>query len=177
MSTNTLMTVEEYLHTSFEDGDREYVDGEIVERNMGEWDHGKIQCFLGYLFLRMATQAGGLSVLTDIRVRINSTRYRIPDVAVWLERDAGADHNGIPVAAPFIVVEIFSPEDRMSRVTPKMEEYLSIGVLWVWLINPYKETAILYTPANPEGSPCPVLRTQNPEIEISLERVLQLQAD
>jgi len=31
MATKTLMTVEEYLHTSFEDGDCEYVDGEIVE--------------------------------------------------------------------------------------------------------------------------------------------------
>ena len=29
------MSVEEYLHTSFDGADREYLDGEVVERNMG----------------------------------------------------------------------------------------------------------------------------------------------
>ena len=36
MSTAALISVEDYLHTSFEDGDREYVDGRIVERNVEE---------------------------------------------------------------------------------------------------------------------------------------------
>ena len=35
MNTGALVSVEEYLHTSYPDGDREYVDGRIVERNMG----------------------------------------------------------------------------------------------------------------------------------------------
>jgi hypothetical protein len=33
---SSLVRVEEYLNTSFDDGDREYVDGVIVERNSGE---------------------------------------------------------------------------------------------------------------------------------------------
>ena len=37
----TLVSVEEYLRTSYPDGDCEYVDGEIVERNVGEIDHGR----------------------------------------------------------------------------------------------------------------------------------------
>lgn len=32
MSVNTALSVEEYLHTSFPDLDREYRDGELVER-------------------------------------------------------------------------------------------------------------------------------------------------
>ena len=36
MSTKALMSVEEYLRTSFDGSDCEYLDGEIVERNMGE---------------------------------------------------------------------------------------------------------------------------------------------
>jgi hypothetical protein len=35
MNTKLAMSVEEYLKTSFEDADCEYLDGEIVERNMG----------------------------------------------------------------------------------------------------------------------------------------------
>jgi hypothetical protein len=32
----TLASVEEYLNTSYEGSDREYIDGRIVERNLGE---------------------------------------------------------------------------------------------------------------------------------------------
>src|SRR5271166_821602 len=35
-----LVSVDRYLCTSYPDGDREYVDGEIVERNGGEIDLG-----------------------------------------------------------------------------------------------------------------------------------------
>ena len=43
MSTKVLMDVEEYLRTSFEGSDCEYLDGEIVERNMGEIPHSDVQ--------------------------------------------------------------------------------------------------------------------------------------
>ena len=44
MSTRTKISLEEYLHTSFEDGpDREYVDGELVERAMPTFEHGLLQ--------------------------------------------------------------------------------------------------------------------------------------
>jgi hypothetical protein len=36
MESPTLVPVEEYLETQYQDGDREYVDGRIVERNVGE---------------------------------------------------------------------------------------------------------------------------------------------
>jgi len=38
-----LVSVEEYLNTSYDGGDREYVDGRIVERNLGEKDHSRPQ--------------------------------------------------------------------------------------------------------------------------------------
>jgi Uma2 family endonuclease len=175
MPTKTLMSVEEYLRTSFEDGDREFVDGEVVERNMGEINHGGIQGFLAHLFWQMAARMG-LRVLTDIRIRINSTRYRIPDVAVWLTGGkVDGDQYGVPLFPPFLVIEIMSPEDRMSRVRPKLKEYLSIGVQWIWLIDPIKGTALCYSQADPEGSPCDSLQTKDPAIEIPLERVLKLQ--
>lgn len=41
MSTKVLMNVDEYLHASFEP-DCEYVDGEVIERNIGEIPHGDV---------------------------------------------------------------------------------------------------------------------------------------
>jgi hypothetical protein len=36
------VSVEEYLHTDYEP-DCDYVDGELIERSVGEKDHGKVQ--------------------------------------------------------------------------------------------------------------------------------------
>ena len=41
MGPASLISIEEYLGTSYSP-DREYVDGEIVERNLGEKTHSKI---------------------------------------------------------------------------------------------------------------------------------------
>jgi Uma2 family endonuclease len=41
MSARTGLSVEEYLHTSFPDLDREYRDGELVERSLPDYLHGK----------------------------------------------------------------------------------------------------------------------------------------
>ena len=168
MPTKTLMTVEEYLHTSFEDGDCEYLDGEIVEKNMGELVHGTVQGRL----LNMLSVLGaslGLRVVPEIRIPIGSSRYRVPDIGVWLPGDIGTR---IPTVPPFLIVEILSPEDRMTRVKIKIEEYLSIGTQWIWLVDPEERKAICYSQSNPAGSVCDVLRTENPAIEIALEKVL-----
>ena len=45
---------EEYLRTSFEDADCEYLDGEIADRNAGEWPHAET---MGTIRLRRARSA------------------------------------------------------------------------------------------------------------------------
>ena len=42
MKAEALVPVEEYLRTSY-DPDCDYVDGEVVERNLGERDHSSAQ--------------------------------------------------------------------------------------------------------------------------------------
>ena len=48
------MSVEEYLHTQFEDSDREYLDGEVAERNTGELPHAILQAQLAHRLLGLA---------------------------------------------------------------------------------------------------------------------------
>ena len=38
MSVTAIVSVEEYLRTSYSDGDREYIDGRVVERNFADQD-------------------------------------------------------------------------------------------------------------------------------------------
>ncbi|MGA3200914.1 MAG: Uma2 family endonuclease [Bryobacteraceae bacterium] len=167
MSTKVLMDVSEYLRTAFEGPDCEYLDGEIVERNMGELPHGDVQLNLGSL-LRQLRHRLGIRVVPEIRIQISPTRYRVADLAVWRNDDIGT---GIPTVAPFLVVEILSPEDRM---VPKIQEYLSIGAEWIWIVDPQEQSALLYSQQNPAGAVCDILRAENPAIEIPLTAAFDL---
>ena len=170
MSTKVLMDVSEYLRTSFEGPDCEYLDGEIVERNIGEIPHSDVQSNLIGL-LRQLRSRLGLRVLPETRIQISERRYRVPDIAVWRNDDIGT---GIPTVAPLLVVEILSPEDRMVRMLPKIQEYLSIGVEWVWIVDPQEQSALLYSQKNPAGAVCEILRAENPAIEIPLTAAFDL---
>ena len=162
------MSVEEYLHTQFDGSDREYLDGEVAERNMGELPHAILQAQLAHRLLVLA-ETLHLRVLTEIRVQVSPTRFRVADVAAWRGGDIG---HRIPTVPPFLVVEILSAEDRLVRMQPKIQEYLSIGVEYVWLIDPEERRALVYSQQVPGGRLEEVLRTENPRIEILLASVL-----
>jgi len=162
------MDVEEYKRTTFEGADCEFLDGEVVERNMGELPHSTVQMEVAFL-LRLLTPALGIQVKPEIRIQISAKRFRVADVAVWR---AGSIGTSVPSVPPFLVIEILSPEDRIVRMQPKIQEYLSIGVEYVWLIDPEERQALVYSQQIPTGQIQDTLRTENPFIEISLASVL-----
>ena len=81
-----------------------------------------------------------------------------------------------PTIPPFLVIEILSPEDRMVRMLPKIQEYLSIGVEYVWLVDPQEKAALTFSQQDPRGTATEVLRTENPSIEIPLADAFDLDA-
>jgi Uma2 family endonuclease len=168
MDARVLMSLEEYLHTQFDGPDREYVDGQVVERNMGELPHARLQGRLTHLLSRLA-ETLALQVLPEIRIQVSPTRFRVADIAVWR---AGRIGERIPTIPPFLVVEILSAEDRLVRLQPKIREYLAYGVEWVWVIDPDERRAMSYSPADPGGALVDELRTQNPDLHIPLADLL-----
>jgi len=164
------MTLDEYLRASFDGADRDFVDGEVLERNMGELPHAAVQMELAYR-LRNLAPTMGLTVLPEIRIQVAATRFRVADVAVWLARPSGTR---IPIAPPFLVVEVLSPEDRLVRLQPKIQDYLKHGVRWLWVVDPDERRAMIYSPAEPGGMLVEELRTVIPDISISLAEVLHV---
>ena len=162
------MGVDEYLRTSFDGSDCDYLDGEVVERNMGDLPHADVQYTLGRLLWPFRLRHG-IRILPEIRIQISPTRYRVADLAVWRDDNIG---DRIPVVPPFLAIEIQTPEDRITRMQPKIAEYLAIGVEWIWLIDPIEKSGICYSQRNPAGALCEVLRTENPDIEIALAAAL-----
>ena len=168
MDARVLMTVEEYRQTSFDGADRDYVDGEAIERNTGELPHARLQGELFYRLRSLATSLG-LHVLPEIRVQVAATRFRVADIAVWRP---GAVGQRIPTVPPFLVVEILSAEDRLVRLQPKIREYLAHGVEWVWVVDPDERRALSYSPADPGGVLVDTLRTQDPDLTVPLADLL-----
>jgi Uma2 family endonuclease len=166
MDARVLMTLEEYRRTSFDGPDRDYVDGEVIERNTGELPHARLQAELLY---KLRSNNPDLQVLVEIRIQVSATRFRVADMAVWRTGPIG---DRIPSHAPFLVVEILSPEDRLVRLQPKIREYLAYGVECVWVIDPDERRALTYSPADPGGDLVEMLRTENPEITIPLGELL-----
>jgi Uma2 family endonuclease len=138
--TKTLITPEEYLHTSFEGLDREYVDGEIVERAMPTTSHSRVQTRFIQLFYEFE-KSHLLFALGDLRHKLSVRRYRIPDVAVH-HGQVPADE--VPTEPPLVAIEIVSPEDRLTALLDKLEEYFRWGVPHVWLVDPVRREMAVY---------------------------------
>src|ERR1700722_7322097 len=141
MPTETLISIEEYLSTSYSP-DCDYVDGRIEERNLGEWDHASLQTAIAVYF-GTRRKKWGINAVVEQRVQVSPKRFRIPDVCVVL----GDPGEQILRKPPFICIEVLSPEDRMSRVENRVDDYLAMGVAYVWVLDP--QTRKAYAPRRP----------------------------
>ncbi len=123
--------VEEYLATSYRP-DCDYVDGEIEERNLGEKEHSILQQALVFLF-RLNRDAWGMEVFPELRVQVKPTRYRVPDITVI---QTGVSWERILRKPALLFVEILSPEDRLSKVRERVDDYLDLGTEHIWIVDP-----------------------------------------
>jgi Uma2 family endonuclease len=139
MSTATHVPVEVYLRSCYEP-DAEYVDGEIEERPMGENDHSAWQLAILKWFLRHEDE-WNVRLRPEVRVQVASTRFRVPDVTV-LDRDQPVEK--IVTRPPLAVFEVLSPEDSWQRVKRKLEDYKSLGIPEIWVIDPQDATYYRY---------------------------------
>lgn len=137
----SLLSIEEYLHTSYKP-DVHFVDGELEERNVGEYDHARVQTLLA-IFFGNNEQTWNVIAVVEQRIRIGSSRVRVCDLAI-LRADAPREQ--VTQAPPLICIEIMSPEDRLSRIRLVLEDYFALGVPNIWLIDPLRRCAYTYGP-------------------------------
>jgi Uma2 family endonuclease len=134
MATAVQLSIGEYLRTSYRP-DCEYIDGEVRERNVGKWEHSRIQYLLSLWFGSKESEWKVIGA-TEQRVRVSATRIRIPDVI--LVRD---EHQpDVTTEPPLLVVEILSPDDSYSDTEERAEDYFRMGVSTVWIIDPKTRT-------------------------------------
>lgn len=168
MQTRTLVSANEYLTTSYRP-DRELVDGVLVERNVGEYDHSRLQMLLGgYLYSR--EKQWGIRVVPEQRVQVKPDRFRVPDLCA-VKSESPIEQ--IFTRPPFLAIEILSKDDRMSEMQEKIDDYLAFQVPYVWLLDPRTKRAYVYTAGGMQEVKDGVLRTAGPEIAVPLAELFE----
>lgn len=135
MATPVLIPVSEYLNTTYRP-DRDYVDGELKERNLGEKPHGLLQGIFYSLF-QTNRRAWGLLPIPEQRVQTSATRFRIPDVCV-IRPVVGEN---IVRSAPVLCIEVLSKDDSLQSIRDRVEDYFRMGVEHVWVFEPVEQKA------------------------------------
>ena len=166
MRTAVAIPVEEYLRTEY-DPDVDCVDGELIERNIAEREHGQWQGAI-YVWFYQRQRKTEIFPFLEQRIQITPTRFRVPDICLVL---GAVPKEGIFTSAPFVTIEILSPEDRMTRVQNRIDDFLSIGVSYIWAINPESRTAWIHTKDGSVTVRDGILRTANPEIVLDLNEI------
>ncbi len=75
-----MVSVTEYLNTTYRP-DRDYVDGEVLQRNLGEYEHSRPQALLAAHLFNQEKQRR-IVVLIGQRIQVAPNRFRVADVCV-----------------------------------------------------------------------------------------------
>jgi Uma2 family endonuclease len=120
----------------------ELVDGVVVERSMVQLDHEKL---LGWLrtVLDLYVEARGLGIVLGSRtaVEIDQFRGRLPDLLFVRQERMEIVRQKAVYGAPDLVLEISSPNDRLSESIALETDYRAIGVPEIVFIDQGKRQA------------------------------------
>ena len=164
MVASALTSVEEYLDSVY-DPDCDYIEGHLLERNVGEVDHSDAQSS-SLLFLRSNYPDNWVGV--EVRVQVREDRYRVPDVTFVR---GGKPRQRIITSPPELVIEVLSPDDRAANLQDRIDDYLSFGIRAVWVINPENGRGFVYTPEGMHEARDGVLRSADGTIQMPLSAI------
>ncbi|MBI4903162.1 MAG: Uma2 family endonuclease [Acidobacteria bacterium] len=145
----------------------EYVDGILVERNVGDWVHSLVQ---RNLIVALSRKYPGILAVPELRSQTRTSRYRLPDICVLL----APPKTKYLLDAAFLAVEILSEDDSMSRVLEKLEEYDHKGVANIWLIDPRLRKMCVYSRSGLDVVRGDVIATAgDPRLELTSGEIFQ----
>jgi Uma2 family endonuclease len=171
--TLPFVPVEEYLRSSYEP-DMEYVEGSLVERNVGDSTHSRVQALLIGLLLSREREYS-IRVFSEQRIRVSERRYRVPDVCVM-----AVDHRRDRVFSepPLLIIEILSPDDNLASVRRKVDDFRTMGVRNICIVDPYENPTVFVVTEDgrlvesASLDVCFVLHVDKPALEIDFGQVI-----
>ena len=133
-------------------GPCELIDGVIVKMSPAGGLHSFIELTLALLvggFVKDRKVGFYMVGEVGIFIRREPDRIRGADLAVWAHAKLpDGPPAGFVEVAPDLVVEILSPTDRWMDMRQKINDYFSIGVDTLWIVDPDEETVFVYPSAS-----------------------------
>src|SRR5438445_343330 len=120
MSAGTLISVEEYLRTSYHP-DREYRDGVVLERNVGDLEHSNLQTLLAK-YIGIRDQQWNIKVYVELRIRARAGWFPVPDICVY---EKPGPQERVPTRLPLLWIEITSDDDTARDIRKKVQDALA----------------------------------------------------
>jgi Uma2 family endonuclease len=111
-----------------------------VVRNVGDNPHSKVQGRLSGIFYELSKKYR-LHLRPELRIRTDSSRYRVADFAVF---EGQEPTERFPSSPPHVIVEIVSPDDRFTEIVEKLDEYHRWGATHTWLVDPHSRKLSVY---------------------------------
>lgn len=143
-----LVTADELARIPDDDHRYELVAGRVIRMSPTGGVHGCLVLRLGS-FLREHVEThnlGRVMTETGFKLASNPDTVRAPDLS-FVRRER-IPPSGLPRGfwdgPPDLAVEILSPDDRPSETLAKVDEYLTMGVRLVWVVDPDEERATAY---------------------------------
>ncbi len=170
MASATQISATEYLSTSYRP-DCDLVDGQLIERNTGEFNHANLQGVLARL-VSPASKAG----MEHSRSLPNNV-YRWRETAFACSRTSASSRATVPTEQiithpPLICIRNpFSGRQIPKGMLARIKDYLDFGVVNIWILDPVArdayicdrtglhtpQTAVLEVPNTPISIPLPDL--------------------
>jgi Uma2 family endonuclease len=130
MAIETKLSLAEFIEADY-GREVELVDGELWERNVGDFSHSRLEALLAAWFAAHEHRSGVVALI-EMDVIVLPQSLLKPDVTLV---PFGSTPDRL-VDPPLLAVEILSPSDSLRKTKTKCEEYVRMGVNAIWIIDP-----------------------------------------
>ncbi|MDJ0707649.1 MAG: Uma2 family endonuclease [Leptolyngbyaceae cyanobacterium MO_188.B28] len=147
-SRQTKLTLQEFLASPQSNGSYELVDGETVPKVSPKRFHSKTQRALLRLLEDWGEERGEIGVEWAVTLQRRGKDWApIPDLLFVSKERLPDDLGGEPCPVPpDLAVEIISPDQPFGEMLEKVLDYLTAGVLTVWIVDPRAQSITVFVP-------------------------------
>ena len=160
MTTQTRISLDDFLALPEKKPYREYLAGEVIERVAPDAVHGRAVFFLsGDIDVALQESGAPLEGMTEVRHedRVQDWTY-LPDINVtsrdrlpenWLQRGQGPLQ-----VTPDFAIEVLSPDDSAHDILQRIELqrielYMTAGLRLLWILDADAESITAHEPGKP----------------------------
>jgi Uma2 family endonuclease len=124
----------------------ELIDGEMVEKMPESFIPSHIGMTIGF-FLNLYLRENPIGWVTGAAggYRASAKDAFVPDVGYVSKARMPELPERLALLGPDLAVEVKSPTDKIIAMRRKVERYLALGTLLVWLVFPESKTVEVYT--------------------------------